>query len=302
MFGRISLPFAAVITMLLALLGSVAWADDAARAAEGQAAFEAARKVAKHGPAEVAFTDQAVMKLPDGYVFVPRPEADKLMQVMGNHVDDRFIGLVFPAGEENWFIAAEFEKSGYIRDDDAKNWNVDELFDSLKQGTEAANEERRKQGFRELEVVGWVERPRYDAATHRLVWSMSARGKGAAAGEGQTINYNSYALGREGYLTLNLITDLDKIDGFKSHAHTLLAALEYKSGKAYADFDEKTDKVAAYGLAALIGGVAAKKLGLFAVIAAFVAKFAKVIGLAVIGGLAVLGKFFKRKKDTDNTA
>jgi uncharacterized membrane-anchored protein len=54
--------------------------------------------------------------------------------------------------------------------------------------------------------------------------------------------------------------------------------------------------VAEYGLAALVLGVGAKKLGLLAVIFAFVAKFAKIIFVAVIGLGAVAGKFFKRNK------
>jgi uncharacterized membrane-anchored protein len=44
-----------------------------------------------------------------------------------------------------------------------------------------------------------------------------------------------------------------------------------------------------------VGGIAAKKLGLFAVMAAFLAKFAKVAILAVAGFGAAIAKFFKRK-------
>ena len=74
---------------------------------------------------------------------------------------------------------------------------------------------------------------------------------------------NAYALGREGYFSLNLVTGLADLPQHKPAAHKLLAALEYNTGKRYADFDEKTDHVAEYGLAALITGgavaVAAKK-------------------------------------------
>ena len=54
--------------------------------------------------------------------------------------------------------------------------------------------------------------------------------------------------------------------------------------------------MAEYGLAALVAGVAAKKLGFFALIAAFGLKFAKVILIALAGGAAVLGRLFKRNK------
>jgi uncharacterized membrane-anchored protein len=53
--------------------------------------------------------------------------------------------------------------------------------------------------------------------------------------------------------------------------------------------------VAEYGLAALVLGVGAKKLGLFAVAAALFAKFAKVIILALAGLGALAVKVFKRR-------
>lgn len=76
----------------------------------------------------------------------------------------------------------------------------------------------------------------------------------------------------------------------------MLDNLKYVEGKRYADFNSSTDKVAEYGLAALVAGVAAKKLGLFAVIAAFLAKFAKVgiLAAAALGG--GLWKRFRGKK------
>ena len=297
MFQRAS-RYAAVFAALLCISFAAFAGPDGPDLSPVDAAFKAASLVEQPGPVDVSLRDQATLRLPDGYVFVPRPAADQIMQAFGNRVDERFLGLVLPTSGEDWFVVAEFENSGYIQEDDARDWNVDELFENLKQGTEAANEERRRRDFEEIEVVGWVEPPRYDPAAHRLVWSMSARPKGAPADAPQSVNYNTYALGREGYITLNLIADLQQIDRFKPHAETLLAALDYASGKTYADFDAATDRMAEYGLAALVGGVAAKKLGLFAVIAAFVAKFAKVILLAVIALGGGLFKYLRRDKHT----
>jgi uncharacterized membrane-anchored protein len=148
-----------------------------------------------------------------------------------------------------------------------------------------------------MEVVGWSEKPSYDAATHRLVWSATVRDKGSNSSEGLGVNYNTYALGREGYLSLNLVTDLDKLPMHKPEALELLAATQFNEGRRYADFNSSTDKVAAYGLATLVAGAAAKKLGFFAVLLAFFAKFAKVI--IVAGGAALWGiaKFFGHRKE-----
>ena len=69
----------------------------------------------------------------------------------------------------------------------------------------------------------------------------------------------------------------------------------FNDGKRYAQYDASTDKLAAYGLAALVGGVAAKKLGLLALAGVFFAKFFKVIAIGVVAAGAVLRKFFARK-------
>jgi uncharacterized membrane-anchored protein len=123
---------------------------------------------------------------------------------------------------------------------------------------------------------------------------MRLRDQGAAADAEQSVNYNTYALGREGYLSLNLVTDLKDLPAHRAAAQQLLGAIRYNEGKRYADFDSRTDKVAEYGLAALVLGVGAKKLGLFAVAAAFLLKFAKVFLIGGIALLGVLGKFLKR--------
>jgi uncharacterized membrane-anchored protein len=274
-----------------------AWAQptDAAKA-EMQAAVQAANAAALRGPSDIKLIDQAVLKLPEGLIYVPAPEAGRLLAAMGNRLGEGLLGMVVsPAANDNWLLVMRFVKSGYIKDDDARDWKTDELLAGLKEGTEEAYKERRARRIPEMEVVGWVEAPRYDAATHRLVWSLESKDRGAAADAERGVNYNTYALGRDGYISMNLVTELNRIDAERPVAHKLLAALEYNAGKGYGDFNSATDHVAEYGLAALVGGIAAKKLGLFALLAAFALKFAKVIGVAAIAGAAVAMKIFRRQ-------
>jgi uncharacterized membrane-anchored protein len=264
---------------------------------DGQAAWDAARAAAQPGPAEIKLLDEAVLKLPAGRVFIPQPQATKLLQAMGNPGEDpRLQGLVFPDGDDGWFMTVRYEASGHIKDDDAKQWNADELLDSYREGTEAANEERVKLGARPLEILGWAEKPAYDAATHRLVWAMSSREKDAPADAEQGVNYNTYLLGREGYFSMNLVTGMNELPAHKPQGQAMLAALDFNEGRRYQDFDEKTDHLAEYGLAALVLGVGAKKLGLLAALGVFFAKFAKVILLGGIGLVALIGKLLGRKK------
>src|SRR5215510_12279619 len=236
---------------LLMLCGALALAaPDEERFRKAAADAEAA---AKRGPADVELAGQAVLRLPASYLFVPQPQATALLNAMGNPGNDpRLQGLIFPEGDGGWFMTVRFEKSGYVKDDDAREWNADDLLKSYREGTEASNEERIKLGAPALEIIGWAEKPAYDSATHRLVWAMSSRAKGAPADAAQGVNYNTYALGREGYFSLNLVTALQRLPQHKGAAHTMLGALEYNEGKRYSDFDAKTDHVAEYGLAALV--------------------------------------------------
>ena len=48
----------------------------------------------------------------------------------------------------------------------------------------------------------------------------------------------------------------------------------------------------------LFNGIAAKKLGLLALIGVFVLKFAKIIGIAVVAFLAGVWKLFGRKRSS----
>ncbi len=248
------------------------------------------------GPKAIPLGEQAVLNLPTAFSFIPQREAAAFLHAMGNQTDEGFYGIVI--GEKmRGFVSVRFENAGYVKDDDAKDWNADELLQNLKDGTEAGNEERRQRGIPEFVVSGWVEKPAYDVATHRLVWSAELRDKIPPAGGDDTsgANYNTYQLGREGYISMNLVTRLADVNAQKPIAQELLAALQFNEGKRYTNFDSSTDKVAAYGLAALVGGIVAKKLGLLAMLGLVLAKFAKVILLAIAGVAIGIRKFFRRK-------
>lgn len=288
--------------LIFAALSFIAGAAEPAKS-EIDRAFEAAGKVAQHGPGDVKLGTQATLKLPAGYAYVPTQESGKLLEAMGNRAGDSLLGTVWPDGQsqEQWFAVVRFVGEGYIKDDDARDWNADELLQLLKDGTERMNKERETRGITPIEVIGWVEKPHYDAAKHQLVWSVASRDKSGPDTAHQGINYNTYALGREGYISMNLVTDRNMIERYKTKATALLAGLDFDDGKRYADFNGSTDKVAAYGLAALIGGIAAKKLGLFAVLGVFFVKFWKVVAIGAVAAGGTLTKLFKKRKEKPTT-
>ncbi len=291
---RVKLSLASILS--LALFPTFALAEDAAKPvgeSPSQIAWAAASKVAKMGPADAALVDQAVFHVPAEMAFIPKAEANGLLIAWGNQADDKLVGMVVPkSGDDSWAVTIDQTTEGYVKDDEAKNWNADELLQSLKDGTEASNKDRLEKGFQALDVMGWIEKPSYESATHRLIWSMKMEHRGADASEPKVVNYNTYALGRDGYLEIDLLTDDAGVEKDKAAAHAILAAVEYNKGKRYEDYQPSTDHLAEYGIAALIGGVAAKKLGLLALASVFVLKFIKVIGIAVVVAFAGLKRFF----------
>jgi uncharacterized membrane-anchored protein len=252
----------------------------------------------KHGPADIALRDEAILKLPKGDAFLPPKEAAILMNRMGNITGESFLGLILPEDGGDWFVVAEFDDSGYVKDEEGKNIDADKLLQGMKDGTEEENKARAEKGMDPLRITRWIERPHYDRASRHLVWSIELETLDSKGGVKDTnLNYNTYALGRAGVINLKLVTGVDTVEKNKAYVRQLLSNLTFKPGKRYEDFNASTDKVAAYGLLALIGGVAVKKLGRLALAGVFFAKFAKVIAVAVFGGLAVFRKFFRWKKD-----
>ena len=61
------------------------------------------------------------------------------------------------------------------------------------------------------------------------------------------VNYNTLALGRQGYLSMNMVGSLEQLPMLKPHVSQLLANVEFVEGKRYTDFNSTTDKVAAVG-------------------------------------------------------
>jgi uncharacterized membrane-anchored protein len=247
------------------------------------------------GPASIPLRNQAALDLPDGFAFIPHDPGKTAMESLGNHVTDNFLGLVVPSKPASWFMLVEYMPAGYIKDDDAQTWDADQLLSDIKTTTDEANKQRTAQKIPALDIVGWVEKPHYDEFTHRLIWSIVAHDEGVADTADDVINYRTLMLGREGYIALTMVTSQSLIDPQRPIATLLLSKLNFVPGKRYDDFNVSTDHVAEYGLAALIAGVAAKKLGLLAVGLAFAAKFAKVGIVAVLAFLAGIRKLFRRR-------
>jgi uncharacterized membrane-anchored protein len=231
--------------------------------------------------------DVATVHIPYQYVFAGPEDTKTLMTMMQNPVTELEVGLLTPESEnQDWFIVFEYEGTGYVKDDEKNDLDADALFDSINEATEYANKERSNRGWSTLTMVGWQQPPRYNESTHNLEWATKARD---SDGE-MVINYNTRLLGRSGVMSVTLVADPGDLQRVLPAYRKALGGFEYLDGQRYAQF-QAGDKIAKYGLAALITGGAAAvafKTGLLQ-------KFWKLIVVAFAGLAGVLKKMFGRK-------
>lgn len=247
------------------------------------------------GPRDVPLADQAVLALPRGYMFLGAEQTREALRRMGNSPSDATLGLVTAEDDSNWFVVVSYYATGYIKDDDARSWDTDAMLKTMQERTAKDNARRREMKVSELILTGWAEKPRYDQAANTVTWAVSNRSSDPAEAPG--VNFNTLALGRHGYISMNLVTDLADLPKRKPEVETLLARLTFVAGKRYADFNSTTDTVAAVGLTALVAGTAAK-LGLFGKLWAaalpILLALKKVAVLAVVAVFAAVAKLFGR--------
>lgn len=243
------------------------------------------------GPGKGELKDLATINVPKGYIFAKAGDVAKLMEMMENPVSGNEVGFLAPE-DMSWFMVFEFDEIGYVKDDDRDKLDSAAILANIKEGTAAGNEERKKRGWSTLDIVGWEQEPRYDATSNNLTWAVRAK-----SGEHQVVNFNTRILGREGVMEVALVCDPPQLAGVTPVANKLLGDYSFTPGKRYAEW-KKGDKIAGYGLAALItgGGVAvAAKSGLLAKILKVLAKFGLFI---VAAGAALAKKFFGKKEET----
>ncbi len=244
----------------------------------------------------------ASLDLPDSFRYLPPDDAERvLVDGWGNLPGATTLGMIFPAdlsplSENSWGVIITYDEDGYVKDDDADSIKYDELLKEMQESTQANNEERIKQGYGAITLLGWAENPSYDKNTHKLYWAKELMVDGASQ---HTLNYNIRVLGRKGVLVLNAIAGMNQINEIKTEMQHVVTFTDFSAGNGYTDFDDKTDKVAEYGIAALVAGGIAAKLGFFGKIFALLIAFKKFIllGLVVLGsGIAKL--FGSKKKST----
>jgi len=248
---------------------------------------------------------QASLNLADGYSFLPAADAQRVLtQLWDNPPDHSVLGMIIPGTDahsvldgNSWAVVVTFVDEGYVSDQDAAKIDYNDMLKDLQQAAKDGNAERLKEGYPAIELVGWAEQPHYDATSHKLYWARDLQFKKAdGSDQGHTLNYAIRVLGRQGYLSLNAIAPIDQLARVRADMPQVVEMAEFDTGQRYTDYKAGSDKVAAYGIAALVAGGIAAKAGLFAKLGMMLLALKKFIllGVAAIGG--VISKFFKRKR------
>jgi uncharacterized membrane-anchored protein len=248
----------------------------------------------------------ATLNVPTNFYYLdPKDTRTVLVDLWGNPpaLAADTLGMLIPSDlspldPDCWAVTISYSESGYVKDGDAGKINYDDLLKQMQKGIQENNKAREEKGYQDIELVGWAAPPRYDAGTHKLYWAKELKFDGQPE---NTLNYDIRILGRRGVLELDAVAPMHELPDIEKQTPNVLGMVDFDQGNRYADFDPKIDKVATYGIAALIAGGVAAKLGLFKLILVFLVAAKKFILLAAAAVTAWFRKIFKRRKDSNPT-
>jgi hypothetical protein len=241
------------------------------------------------GPATVTVAGNSTLAVPDGYAFLDAANTKKFLEINQNLASGTEV-MVAPLSLD-WSAYLEFDAAGYVKDDE--KIDAAALLRTLKESTEQSNAERQRRGWAVIHVVDWATPPAYNAQTKRLEWATVLQSE-----HGQSANFFTKILGRRGYTTVQMVASPEDLGTAQVALNGVLQGYRFNGGDTYAEW-KPGDKVAEYGLAALVvGGVAAvaTKKGFWAVAAGFLATAWKAIVAAVVAAGAWLKSRFSSKK------
>lgn len=233
----------------------------------------------------------AKVAIPKGYRFTPGSGASRVLELFGNLPMASASGMLTTEGFGPWIIFS-YDDSGHVKDDEKNKINADELLERRREGLAESNQVRKERGIHELEILGWAMPPRFNDTTKTLEWAMRIQSVGGKGGE--SVNYETRLLGREGSMKVQLVCGPEEFQPLLAEFQKVMGGFSYIDGQRYAEFREG-DKVAKYGLTALIAGTgvfAATKMGLFGKLSLLFAKMGKGVILVIAAGLAGLKKLF----------
>jgi len=235
-----------------------------------------------HGPADANIGGLATITVPKGLSFLDGPNTRKFLELNLNPPRDNHYTL--SSQDLSWFAVFYFESAGYVKDDE--KLDPDALLKSLQGSDDRANAERKRLSMPAINTVGWHVPPHYDPETKRLEWGVKLRQSDVGK---DVVNYTIRILGRRGVMHVTLVSDPQELDKDIVAFKGALGGYGFVAGEQYAEF-KAGDRVAEYGLAALVlGGAAA-----VATKTGFGKALIKFIGIGVVALFGAVAAFFRK--------
>jgi uncharacterized membrane-anchored protein len=242
----------------------------------------------------------ATLDVPQDFYFLDAKDTERVLtEAWHNPPGGGDLGMLFPADQtpfddDAWAVTIRYDEDGHVSDSDAADIDYGDLLKEMREDIRDANPERTKAGYPEIELVGWAEPPHYDAGTRKLYWAKELRFGDSPE---TTLNYEIRALGRKGILSMTFVAGTEQLEVINAKRESVLAMADFNEGNRYQDFDASIDKVAAYGIGALIAGKVAAKAGLLAAGLVLLKKFGVVI-LVALGAVARKAKSVLARSST----
>ncbi len=244
----------------------------------------------KHGTIELE-NGIGKINIPNEFKYLDAKQSERvLVDLWGNPKSENIsMGMILPENEgvlsQNGYVFnIQYDAIGYVKDDDADDIDYDDLLKQMREDAKTENEERKKQGFEAITIVGWAAKPFYDKEKKTLHWAKEIKFGNEPE---NTLNYNIRILGRKGVLVLNAIATTKELPLVQKDINKVLGMVKFNEGYKYENFDSSVDEVAAWTIGGLVAGKVLAKVGFFAILA----KFGKLIFLGIA---AAFGAFRKK--------
>ncbi len=196
-------------------------------------------------------------------------------------------------------IFVDFIDDGYVKLDDWKNVNANNLMSEMR-GTAKANEEYyKKENQSYATKLDWIYEPTLNEEKKVVSYSYKVTWNDKSV----TMESKSLKLGKKGYIDSAYVSNVENVADFAAEAKASKEFAEYitfDEGLRHSDY-KSGDKVAAVGIGGLVAGTlgvkALAKAGAFAKLLPLLLKF----GWILLIPLAFVGKLFGGKSQPSSS-
>lgn len=232
------------------------------------------------------------LNVPDGFVYLDPAASHHLLVDYWENPESALEGNLgtLVKSEAGIFYNVEtayvisYDDAGYVSDEDAADINYDDLLKSMQDDMKEENKAN-PEGH-QWELLGWGWEPTYDNEAKVLGWAKHLR----VDGQHEVINYDVRVLGKAGFVVITAVASPESKQEIMADNKAIIGSVSYDPGYTYADFNPATDHVAEWTIGGLIAGKVLAKAGIWAILA----KFSKIIFLAIVAFIAAMRKRIAR--------